>query len=104
MQNQENHKTHQSLPSLSHSIESSTSRLHTPCSSSAERVNGHQKTNPEPTKRWDDTQLELEFAEDDLMDKKKIRYHSSLRLKHYFRHQSQKRHSSSTAFAKMKSH
>ncbi|KAI9280435.1 hypothetical protein BY458DRAFT_500678 [Sporodiniella umbellata] len=95
MQNQKNYKTHPSLPSLSHSIESTTSRLHTPRTSSSERVNIHQKTNsePMPVKRWDDSQLELELAEDDFMDKPKIRRHSSLRLKHFsgnclkFRHQ-----------------
>lgn len=47
----------------------------------------YSEPSPVVTKRWDDSQLEMELAEDDLIDaykKKKVRRNSSLRLKQKF--------------------
>lgn len=51
------------------------------------QLNSKRYSEPSPvvTKRWDDSQLEMELAEDDLIDKKKkVRRNSSLRLKQKF--------------------
>lgn len=104
---------HRSIPSLSSSIASSEPR--TSSSSSTNNYYLYQNFNPqplthstslrsnhkvvtaieqkrysEPLKRWDDSQLEMELAEDDLiMDKKKLRRNSSLRIIDKFRHRQQ---------------
>jgi hypothetical protein len=103
---------HKSIPSLSSSISTveNTSTSSTPRTSSSYTNNTtlthssslrsnyaqqlqppqHHKRYSEPspiiTKRWDDSQLEMELAEDDLIDdkKKKVRRNSSLRLKQKF--------------------
>jgi hypothetical protein len=104
---------HRSIPSLSSSIASSEPRT-----SSSSSTNNYylyqsfnsqpltystslksnkvvtsieQKRYSEPLKRWDDSQLEMELAEDDLiMDKKKkVRRNSSFRLIDKFRHHRQ---------------
>ncbi|OBZ90761.1 hypothetical protein A0J61_01171 [Choanephora cucurbitarum] len=98
---------HRSIPSLSSSI--SSNDTHSPRTSSSSinyscpnlkqsaplKLNTqiHQKRLSEPlspispmtpkVKRWDDSQLEMELAEDDLIEssQKKVRRNSSLRLK-----------------------
>ncbi|KAG2236568.1 hypothetical protein INT48_000868 [Thamnidium elegans] len=88
---------HRSIPSLSSSISSSENNTPRTSSSSCSTTNNYylyQNFNAPPAteitklthtiKRWDDSQLEMELAEDDLiMDKKKskVRRNSSLRFK-----------------------
>ncbi|CAO0796426.1 unnamed protein product [Mucor circinelloides] len=86
---------HRSMPSLSSSISSNdTSTNNSPRTSTSANSNyncnynaldiaskkRHSEPTP-PTKRWDDSQLEMELAEDDLIYKGKVRRNSSLRFK-----------------------
>ncbi|KAG1444237.1 hypothetical protein G6F56_010381 [Rhizopus delemar] len=78
------HKTHQSLPSLTFSIASSEINSHpsSPLTSTFNHIYQQKRNSePMPSRRWDDSQLEMELAEDDLMDTKTHRRHSSLRFK-----------------------
>ncbi|KAI8976182.1 hypothetical protein BDB01DRAFT_803586 [Pilobolus umbonatus] len=72
---------HQSIPSLSSSISSNDTNIATPrTSSSSCRPYLNKRNSEPPMKRWDDSQLEIELAEDDLIEEKKIR-RNSLRFK-----------------------
>jgi hypothetical protein len=85
---------HRSMPSLSSSISSNdTSTNNSPrtstsnnfsynCNYNALELSNKRHSEPTPpTKRWDDSQLEMELAEDDLIYKEKVRRNSSLRFK-----------------------
>ncbi|KAI8647597.1 hypothetical protein BD408DRAFT_408198 [Parasitella parasitica] len=100
---------HRSVPSLSSSIASNdTSANNSPRTSTSNNSSyncnfldlSSKKRHSEPAqpvKRWDDSQLEMELAEDDLICKTKVRRSSSLRfrqtihesLKEKFRHRQQ---------------
>ncbi|KAG2200671.1 hypothetical protein INT47_005827 [Mucor saturninus] len=111
---------HRSIPSLSSSIASSEPR--TSSSSSTNNYYSYQNFNPqalsystslrsnrvvtpveqkrysEPLKRWDDSQLEIELAEDDLIVNKKK--NSSLRFIDKFRHHRQQDHDRKNSIAR----
>ncbi|ORE01088.1 hypothetical protein BCV72DRAFT_246199 [Rhizopus microsporus var. microsporus] len=76
----QNHKHHSSITSISSSI--SSIDLH---SNTSSHTSFTYKRYSElmPTRRWDDSQLEMELAEDDLIEeqRKKKFINSSLRLK-----------------------
>lgn len=88
---------HRSIPSLSSSISSNETNQSPRTSSSSyynQTYEHHQlplelkkstETNapksPTSIKRWDDSQLEMELAEDDLISNRKVRRNSSLRIK-----------------------
>ncbi|EIE81699.1 hypothetical protein RO3G_06404 [Rhizopus delemar RA 99-880] len=65
MQEAPKHKHHRSMPSLSFSTSTSgeNSNLSSP------RTSYHLKRHSDSIRRWDDSQLELELAEDDLIKK-----------------------------------
>lgn len=58
----------------------SRKKRHHSCEEPVRVMNALLLDNKKPISRWDDSQLEIELAEDDLIDKK-VRRSSSLRLK-----------------------